>query len=64
VSCLDVLGIAYAEAQRFDEAIKAGEAALALARAAKQTAVADEIQTRLALYREHRPYRALSAPRR
>lgn len=55
-SCLDTLAVAYAEAGRFQEALATAEEAVALARAAKQSA-ADEIQSRLELYRAGKPYR-------
>lgn len=62
VGCLDTLAVAYAEARRFDEAVTTAEAAVALARAAQQAALADDIASRVALYRERRPYRVAAAP--
>jgi arylsulfatase A-like enzyme/Flp pilus assembly protein TadD len=64
VNCLDTLAAAYAEAARFDEAVTTAEAAVAVARSAGQPAMADAIQSRVALYRGRRPYRiaALSNP--
>jgi tetratricopeptide (TPR) repeat protein len=58
LGCLDTLAAAYAEAQRFDEAVKSAEQAVALARGTRQDALADALETRLRLYRDHRPYRA------
>jgi arylsulfatase A-like enzyme/cytochrome c-type biogenesis protein CcmH/NrfG len=57
VGCLDTLAAAYAEARRFTEAVTAGEQAAAFARAAQQVPLADEILSRVALYRDGRPYR-------
>lgn len=54
---LDTLAAAYAEAGRFPEAVAMAEIAIVLARATGQTSVADEIQSRLELYRTTRPYR-------
>jgi tetratricopeptide (TPR) repeat protein len=54
---LNTLAAAYAEAQRFPEAVATSQEALALARSAKQAAVADAIQSRVVLYRAGRPYR-------
>jgi tetratricopeptide (TPR) repeat protein len=55
--CLDALGAAYASAGRFDAALKAAEAAAALAGAHGQTRVVEEIRARMELYRAGRPYR-------
>ena len=54
---LDTLAAAYAEAGNFPEAISTAERAAELARAAGRTDLAREIQPRLALYRQGRPYR-------
>jgi tetratricopeptide (TPR) repeat protein len=54
---LDTLAAAYAEAGNFTEAISTAERAAELARAAGRTDLAREIQPRLALYRQGRPYR-------
>lgn len=62
LGCLDTLAAAYAEAQRFDEAVKTAEQAVALARSAQQEDLAEVIETRLLLYRDHRPYRAAAIP--
>ena len=62
VGCLDTLAAAYAEARRFDDAVATAEQAVALARSAKQEALADEIVSRVALYRDRRPYRAVASP--
>jgi tetratricopeptide (TPR) repeat protein len=61
--CLDTLAAAYAEAQRFDEAVTTAEQAVALARSARQEAIAEAIQSRLALYRDRRPYRVVAIPK-
>ena len=58
--CLDTLAAAYAESRRFDEAVATAQEALAWARSARQTAIADAIQSRVALYRDHHPYRAVA----
>ncbi len=60
VGYLGTLAAAYAESRRFDEAVATAQEALALARAADQTTIVDEIQSRVALYRDHRPYRAVN----
>ena len=57
LGCLDTLAAALAEAGRYDEAVRTAETALALARSSPQPAFAEAILSRLALYREHRPYR-------
>jgi tetratricopeptide (TPR) repeat protein len=54
---LDVLAAAYAEAGNFSEAISTAQQAAELARASGRTDLAREIQQRLALYRQGRPYR-------
>jgi len=54
---LDTLAAAYAEAGNFPEAIRTAELAAELARAAGKTDLDREIQPRLALYRQGRPYR-------
>jgi hypothetical protein len=63
---LDTLAAAYAAVGMYDLAIVHAERALkALAREPTAAALAVEIRDRLALYREHKPYRAPvgSAPR-
>lgn len=54
---LDTLAAAYAEAGRFDEAIATARKAVHLARTGKRDALADEIKSRLSLYRKRHPYR-------
>lgn len=54
---LDALAAAYAEAGNFSEAISNAQWAAELARASGRTDLAREIQQRLALYRQGRPYR-------
>jgi tetratricopeptide (TPR) repeat protein len=55
---LDTLAAAYAAAGRFNDAIATAHKAVALARSAGQTQVANEIEARVQSYREGRPYRA------
>ena len=52
-NCLDTLGAAYAQNEKFPEAIAAAEKALKLAPKDKQ----DGIRDRIALYRDKKPYR-------
>ena len=59
---LDILGMAYAEAGRFPEAVSAAQNALQLASAAGDKSLEPEIQNRLQLYRQRRPYRRASTP--
>ena len=54
---LDVLGGAYAEAGRFDEAVEVERLTVWYARAAGRTALAAGAAERLALYERGRPYR-------
>ena len=54
---LDVLAAAYAEADRFEEAVGAAERALALAGQVREERIAGQIEARLALYRQGQPYR-------
>jgi len=54
--CLDTLAAAYAEAGRFSEAVRVGEDALTLARAERETSLADEIATRIGQYRAGRAF--------
>jgi tetratricopeptide (TPR) repeat protein len=53
---LEALDVAYAEAGRFDDAIKTAEKVQQLATAAKQTNVADRATQRIALYKAGKPY--------
>ncbi|MBI5765396.1 MAG: tetratricopeptide repeat protein [Planctomycetes bacterium] len=55
---LDTLGTAYANAGRFDDAIRVTSTALDLARTAKQSDAEAKIASRIALYRERRPFRS------
>jgi len=57
---LGTLGVAYSEAGQFDEAVQASEQGAALARAAGNNEQAALIESRLKLYREGRPYHAIS----
>jgi len=54
---LDTLGVAYAEAGRFAEAVTTAEEAVRLAASAGEAQLAREIQSRLELYKLKRPYR-------
>jgi tetratricopeptide (TPR) repeat protein len=63
LGCLETLAAAYAEAKRFDEAVSTAERAAGLARAAQQEAMAVAIDSRLALYRDHRPYHVPAVPK-
>jgi tetratricopeptide (TPR) repeat protein len=54
---LDTLGVAYAAAGRFSEATATAQKAVELARSTGQSKLADEIESRLQLYRSGRPYR-------
>ena len=53
---LDTLAVAYASAGKFPQAIETAEKAMGLAEAAGQKDLAQEIQNRLQLYRDGRPY--------
>jgi len=55
---LDVLAAAYAEAGRFDDAVRVAQRAVEAATAAGPGDLAGQIQERLKLYRASRPYRA------
>jgi Flp pilus assembly protein TadD len=59
---LDALAAAYAEAGRFDEAVRAARDAAALARAQGRTDAAAQIDLRVKLYESGKPYRVTSAP--
>ncbi len=52
--CLDTLAISYAAANRFDDALKTGQAALQLAGSQGLADLSREIEARLQLYRGHR----------
>ena len=54
---LDTLAAAYAEAGRFQEAVKTAEKALELARSSGQKDLVKEIESRIELYRERKPFR-------
>ena len=58
---MGTLGAAYAEAGRFEEAIKSAEVAIQLAERAGQTELAAKNKELLASYRERRPWREPSA---
>ncbi|MHC4982687.1 MAG: tetratricopeptide repeat protein [Planctomycetota bacterium] len=59
---LDTLAAAYAAAGRFDEAITTAKEAIDLANASGQAQLAREIQERLRLYRDGKPYRRQRPP--
>jgi tetratricopeptide (TPR) repeat protein len=62
-NCLDTLAAAYAAAGRFEEALATGTAAYRMAEAAGQMQLAQDIQKRLELYRDRKPYHeSTSAP--
>jgi len=54
---LDTLGVAYAAAGRFSEAVKTAEKGIELARDAKDEKIAEDIRSRLELYKMNKPYR-------
>jgi tetratricopeptide (TPR) repeat protein len=54
---LDTLAAAYANAGKFDEAIKVAECALQLASASHDVLIAEALESRLKLYHARRPYR-------
>ncbi|MGB7157644.1 MAG: tetratricopeptide repeat protein [Tepidisphaeraceae bacterium] len=54
---LDTLAAAYAEAGRFDDAVRTAREALALAEKAGQGELATQLRGRLALYESGKPYR-------
>jgi len=56
---LDTLAAAYAEAKRFEEAIKTAQKALDLAQSRKQENIIKEIQNRLQLYKSNQPFREI-----
>ena len=62
VPYLDTLAAAYASAGRFNEAVATARKAIELARAGGQPEAANEIATRLELYRGGRAYRESAAP--
>jgi hypothetical protein len=58
---LDSLAAAHAECAEFEKAVAVASRAKDLARRGKMTALADAINTRLALYKQRRPYRQVAA---
>jgi protein O-mannosyl-transferase len=54
---LDTLAAAYANAGRFEEAVKTGEAAFSAAKAAGENDFADSIRARIDLYKKGSPFR-------
>ena len=65
VDALDALAAAYAAANRFDQAVEAEEAAIALATSSSSASQSvDRLRSRLASYRRGVPFRAeRTAPR-
>ena len=59
---MDTLAAAYANAGKFDQAVKTAEKAVELAKAAGNQNLADVIQSRLDLYQAKRPYRESVGP--
>ena len=57
IASLDTLAAALAAAGRFDEAVTTANEALQAARSAGRKALADEIEPRLRLYKDRKPYR-------
>ena len=55
--CLDTLAAGYAEAGRFEEAVATANEAIQLVKTERQQQLAAQIQARLALYKQGRPYR-------
>jgi tetratricopeptide (TPR) repeat protein len=55
---LDTLAAAYANAGRFEEAVKTGEEAFFIAKAAEENNFADSIRARIDLYKKGSPFRA------
>ena len=54
---LDALAAAYANAGRFEDAIKTGEEAFSIAKAAGENDFADSIRARIDLYKKGSPFR-------
>jgi tetratricopeptide (TPR) repeat protein len=54
---LDALAAAYAEAGRFDDAVRTAEAVIAMAKAQYGSDLSEELDQRLAAYRRHEPWR-------
>ena len=54
---MGTLAAAYAEAGRFDEAVASAQQAKRLAEAAGNREFVEKLQSRLELYRDHKPYR-------
>jgi tetratricopeptide (TPR) repeat protein len=57
VTAIDALAAAYAEAGRFDEAVRVARSGLAHATAAGQAPVADQFRQRIELYQKRQPLR-------
>jgi tetratricopeptide (TPR) repeat protein len=57
VRVLDTLAAAYAASGRFAQAVATEQRALALAETAGNRDAADQLRSRLELYRRHRPFR-------
>ena len=59
---LDTLAAAYAQARQFYRAVKTAKKAVHLAQKARKSELAQDIQTRLELYKAKRPYREPLTP--
>ena len=57
-SCLDTLGVSYAEVGRFEEAVEVTRQALELATLAGDTGLAEEYRRRIATYEQKQPFHA------
>jgi tetratricopeptide (TPR) repeat protein len=64
VVSLDSLAAAYAELGRFEDAATTAREALALARKKGDAAIVPELESRLALYQTHRPFREIATRQR
>ena len=53
---LDTLGAAYAGVGQFDKAVQTARQAAYIARNSQQSALADQIESRLALYSQHKTF--------
>jgi spermidine synthase len=60
---LDTLAVAYAAAGRFSDAVDAGEKAVALARSSGNEKLAEDIQSRILLFKDGKPYIEGSSPK-
>jgi len=61
---LDTLAAAYAEAGRYDDAVRVATQALQAASSAGKGDLVEQIRARLSLYKQHKPYRSEDSPRK